>query len=152
MVFTVYYYDSFRKKFRNFLRLKGKTQREVIFEISQGVAGFEEKGFIPVVDDEKVKMSIECNENDLNKIKAVWIKDRYKLEMNLSQYVAWHIYNYMQVHREDEIPEKKDGKNLSIYLSAEDWDKLNRICLEQCERPSSLVKKLIRGEYDKKDS
>ena len=82
-------------------------------------------------------MSFNGNKKDWD------IIEDFLLECNFSEVFGQMVFNYMYIHKDDEPRTKKgNGKVLSVYLRAEDWEKLDNKRGEKSV--STFIKEFIR--------
>lgn len=156
MIITLNFDSDFRKRYRNFLRIKRLSNKKVLKDISQNMNKYQTRSN-SITGHDKVKMSLDCDPYALDVLKSEWKEnriveksfqgDKKTVKVSFSEYLANYLYNYMWEHKDDEVPEEKGtGRVYSMYFSAADLNKLDILRGE--ESVSEYIKKLIRSEYD----
>lgn len=156
MIITLNFDSDFRKRYRNFLRIKRLSNKKVLKDISQNMNKYQARSN-SITGHDKIKMSLDCDPYDLDVLKSEWKKnrvveksfqgDKKTVKVSFSEYLANYLYNYMWEHKDDKVPEEKGtGRVCSMYFSAADLNKLDMLRGE--ESVSEYIKKLIRSEYD----
>ena len=151
MVFTVYIYATLKKSLKNFMQIKGVTQREIIKNVAAAPLEYEERFYYPQKKD-KEKMSLVCDENDLTKLRSLWVNNRFeskyingekcRVEINFSTYISNLMYNYMMSHKDDTPRVKKaKGRGLTIYLTTDQWELLNEMSGDM--KPAEYIKEVV---------
>ena len=148
MITTVYIYSSLKSSFKNFLSQKKISQKKVFFDISNDYLKYQQREYDPL-NTQKERMNLNCDEEDLIKIHNLWLKGREvnkvkngeikKIKISFGEYLAKYIYNYMWEHKDDEVKENGGGMVTSIYFTAEEVKKLNKL------RGDKKINEYIKG-------
>ena len=124
MVKSFYYYETLKNSLRNFLRIKEIKMPDMIKEIAEEPEKYFVKSYKPKIENlNKTTISLTGDK----KYFKILENDCNEKKMLFGPYLGRLVYNYMYVHKDDEVKKiNKKNKLLAVYVTEEEWEELKK--------------------------